>query len=204
MATLMLAGPFLLASLVIGLVVSVFQAVTSISEMTLTFVPKVVGTALGAAHFGSLDGRPNAAVHGLPDQLVAQLRQMILSTPYFQTLILIFIRAMGFILAAPVLSSRLIPSQVKIGVCALLAFLLAPTDAAHLAGASIRYAHLCPYGSSGTGGGALVGLTSNLIFNAHANGGPTAGTVHRLQYGAPVRPDVRHSSNPTWTRCSSS
>jgi flagellar biosynthetic protein FliQ len=46
MATLMLAGPFLLSSLVIGLVVSIFQAVTSISEMTLTFVPKVIGTAL--------------------------------------------------------------------------------------------------------------------------------------------------------------
>ena len=46
MATLMMAGPFLLASLVIGLVVSVFQAVTSISEMTLTFVPKVVGMVL--------------------------------------------------------------------------------------------------------------------------------------------------------------
>jgi len=46
MATLMLAGPLLLADLVIGLVVSVFQAVTSISESTLSFVPKVIGTAV--------------------------------------------------------------------------------------------------------------------------------------------------------------
>lgn len=37
------AAPPLLVSLVIGLVVSIFQTVTSIQEQTLTFVPKVVG-----------------------------------------------------------------------------------------------------------------------------------------------------------------
>ena len=38
----MLAAPMLLASLVIGLLVSVLQAATQINEMTLTFVPKLV------------------------------------------------------------------------------------------------------------------------------------------------------------------
>ena len=38
----MLAGPLLAVSLVVGLVVSIFQAVTQINEMTLTFVPKVI------------------------------------------------------------------------------------------------------------------------------------------------------------------
>jgi flagellar biosynthesis protein FliQ len=37
-----LAGPVLVVSLVVGLVVSLFQAVTSIQEFTLTFLPKVV------------------------------------------------------------------------------------------------------------------------------------------------------------------
>jgi flagellar biosynthetic protein FliQ len=37
-----LAGPILLAALVVGLIVSVFQAATQINEMTLTFIPKVV------------------------------------------------------------------------------------------------------------------------------------------------------------------
>jgi flagellar biosynthesis protein FliQ len=41
-----LAGPILLASLGIGVVVSLIQAVTSIQEMTLTFVPKLIGSAL--------------------------------------------------------------------------------------------------------------------------------------------------------------
>ena len=38
----MLAGPVLVSGLVIGLIVSVFQAATQIQEMTLTFVPKLV------------------------------------------------------------------------------------------------------------------------------------------------------------------
>ena len=37
------AAPVLLVSLVIGLVVSILQTVTSIQEQTLTFVPKVIG-----------------------------------------------------------------------------------------------------------------------------------------------------------------
>ncbi|MGQ9552826.1 MAG: flagellar biosynthesis protein FliQ [Anaerolineae bacterium] len=41
--TLMLALPMLAVSLVIGLAISLFQAVTQISEMTLTFVPKLLG-----------------------------------------------------------------------------------------------------------------------------------------------------------------
>ena len=35
--------PVLLTSMVIGLVISIFQTVTSIQEQTLTFVPKVIG-----------------------------------------------------------------------------------------------------------------------------------------------------------------
>lgn len=43
MVVLKASAPPLLVSLVIGLVVSVFQTVTSIQEQTLTFVPKMVG-----------------------------------------------------------------------------------------------------------------------------------------------------------------
>ena len=39
---LLLASPMLGVGLVVGLMISVFQAVTSIQEMTLTFIPKMV------------------------------------------------------------------------------------------------------------------------------------------------------------------
>jgi flagellar biosynthetic protein FliQ len=35
-------GPIMLAGLVIGLVIAIFQTLTSIQEMTLTFVPKII------------------------------------------------------------------------------------------------------------------------------------------------------------------
>lgn len=38
--------PLLLAGLVVGLIVSVFQAVTQIQEMTLSFIPKLLAVAL--------------------------------------------------------------------------------------------------------------------------------------------------------------
>ncbi len=46
------AAPVLLVSLVIGLVVSIFQTVTSIQEQTLTFVPKIIGVFLAIMLLG--------------------------------------------------------------------------------------------------------------------------------------------------------
>ena len=43
---LILALPALLASLVVGLIISVFQAVTSIQEQTLSFVPRILVVAI--------------------------------------------------------------------------------------------------------------------------------------------------------------
>lgn len=43
---LILAAPLLLAGLVIGLIVSIFQAATQINEQTLSFIPKLIGIFL--------------------------------------------------------------------------------------------------------------------------------------------------------------
>ncbi len=44
--TLMIAAPMLATALVIGLLVSIFQAATQINEATLSFIPKLVGVFL--------------------------------------------------------------------------------------------------------------------------------------------------------------
>ncbi|MFA6062176.1 MAG: flagellar biosynthesis protein FliQ [Gallionella sp.] len=44
--TLLLSAPLLLSALVIGLIVSIFQAATQINEQTLSFIPKLVGVFL--------------------------------------------------------------------------------------------------------------------------------------------------------------
>jgi flagellar biosynthetic protein FliQ len=41
--TLLLAAPLLLVALLVGLVISIFQAATQINEATLSFIPKLLG-----------------------------------------------------------------------------------------------------------------------------------------------------------------
>jgi flagellar biosynthetic protein FliQ len=50
-ATLLLAAPLLLASLVVGLIISIFQAVTSINEATLAFAPKIIAVMVAMIIF---------------------------------------------------------------------------------------------------------------------------------------------------------
>ena len=47
------AAPILLISLVVGLVISILQTITSIQEQTLTFVPKIIAVFIGIMLFGS-------------------------------------------------------------------------------------------------------------------------------------------------------
>lgn len=47
------SAPLLLISLLVGLVISIFQTVTSIQEQTLTFIPKILAVFLGLMLLGS-------------------------------------------------------------------------------------------------------------------------------------------------------
>lgn len=49
--TLMLSAPLLIFSLVVGLAISIFQAVTSINEATLAFAPKIVAVMVAMIIF---------------------------------------------------------------------------------------------------------------------------------------------------------
>ena len=50
---LKLSGPILIAALVVGLIVAIIQAVTSIQEQTLTFVPKLLVILIALVLLGS-------------------------------------------------------------------------------------------------------------------------------------------------------
>lgn len=47
------SAPIQIISLVVGLVISIFQTMTSIQEQTLTFVPKIIAVFIGVMLFGS-------------------------------------------------------------------------------------------------------------------------------------------------------
>lgn len=69
--TLMLAAPLLLVVLAIGLLVGIFQAATQINEMTLSFIPKLVGMAAALVIAGPW----------MLKELVGYTRQLIESIP---------------------------------------------------------------------------------------------------------------------------
>lgn len=54
--TIISAAPLLLTALIIGLLVSLFQTITSIQEQTLAFVPKILAIFVGVLIFGSFMG----------------------------------------------------------------------------------------------------------------------------------------------------
>jgi flagellar biosynthesis protein FliQ len=68
---LMVSAPLLLTVLVVGLVVSIFQAATQINESTLSFVPKIIAAVAVLAIMGPW----------MMSTLVDYLRNMLLSIP---------------------------------------------------------------------------------------------------------------------------
>ncbi|RJP69885.1 MAG: flagellar biosynthetic protein FliQ [Candidatus Abyssobacteria bacterium SURF_17] len=51
MITLLISAPPLLAGLAVGLIISIFQAVTQIQEFTLTFIPKILAVFIATIIF---------------------------------------------------------------------------------------------------------------------------------------------------------
>jgi flagellar biosynthetic protein FliQ len=68
---LLVAAPLLLSALVVGLVVSIFQAATQINEATLSFVPKIIAAVVVLALAGPW----------MMTSLVEYLRSILLSIP---------------------------------------------------------------------------------------------------------------------------
>ena len=72
MTTLLVSAPILIVSLVIGMVISVFQAMTQINEVTLTFVPKIFGVfavcaIVGPWMIGTMVNYTSGLLETLPD-----------------------------------------------------------------------------------------------------------------------------------------
>ena len=114
---LKVAGPLLLAALVVGVIVSVFQAVTQIQEQSLSLMPKIVAVAvvivvLGPWMLGQLVTYTAAALQLDPDDgghvthLLSQLEGNQLGG-----FILVLARVTPLFLLAPIFSSSVIPPR---------------------------------------------------------------------------------------------
>jgi flagellar biosynthesis protein FliQ len=72
-AMLMVSLPTLLVSMIVGVVISIFQSVTQIQEMTITFVPKIVVTFLSLLFFGPW----------MMEKLIGFTREVLINIPFW-------------------------------------------------------------------------------------------------------------------------
>ena len=75
--TLMMAAPMLLGALLIGILVSLFQAVTQINEQTLSFIPKILVIVVALVIFGpwmmdTMTGFTRDVITSIPEVVNAQ------------------------------------------------------------------------------------------------------------------------------------
>ena len=70
------AAPMLIVAMVVGLLISIFQATTQINEQTLAFVPKIVCVMLALLIFGSYIF---ATVGGFVNRLFEQINSLVVS-----------------------------------------------------------------------------------------------------------------------------
>ena len=116
--TLIISAPMLGLGLIVGLVVSIFQATTSIQEQTLTFVPKIV-VVLGSSHrFRVLDHEQPYQFHDEDIRFHpghgAVERSMDFFVMNFQVFLLILVRVFGMFVVAPFFSSDVVPARIRV------------------------------------------------------------------------------------------
>jgi flagellar biosynthesis protein FliQ len=70
---LMVSLPVLLVSLVVGVIISLFQSVTQMQEMTITFVPKIIATFLSLIVFGAW----------MIEKMTGFMREVLVNLPYW-------------------------------------------------------------------------------------------------------------------------
>ena len=70
---LMVSMPVLLVSLVVGVIISLFQSVTQMQEMTITFVPKIIATFVSLIVFGAW----------MIEKMTGFMREILVNLPYW-------------------------------------------------------------------------------------------------------------------------
>ncbi len=118
LTTALLCLPPLLASLLVGVLISVFQAVTSVQEQTLSFVPRLA--AVGLVIVLTLPWSLRLLMNLLDPHVVANLGGGSMISADVATLFLAFVRIATFVALLPPFAGRGLPRTVKIGLaCAL-------------------------------------------------------------------------------------
>ena len=199
-----MSAPLLLAALVTGLIVSVFQAATQINEMTLSFIPKLLAIFAVAALAGpwmlgllvDFTRRLYTAIPGMigeartlrgpgrADRNGAAVIQITTAQWYawISAFIFPFLRILGLVLADPVSGNRSVPIAAKVGLATFVTLVLAPVlppippvDPASAAGVLIAVQQLA------------IGLAMGFAVRIALTAAELAGQLAGLQMGLGLR-----------------
>jgi flagellar biosynthetic protein FliQ len=118
--TLMVGGPIVGVSMIVGLTISIIQAATQINEATLTFVPKLLVVALVLVLLGPSMINSADRIHHLrlPGRVAGRAMTVQLSGGQTALLFLVMMRCTGLVFAAPLFGHHAIPTLVKFGLAA--------------------------------------------------------------------------------------
>src|SRR5581483_5512560 len=112
---------------------------------------------------------------------------------YLGNLFLVFVRVGGMIFTAPLISSRAVPSTLKIGLAALLAFLLFPVNQSHFTELPTAWAPLSVLVLKEMGVGVVVGFVTNLVFAGVQLAGQFVGIEMGFSLANVIDPLFAHS-----------
>ena len=197
--TLMLSAPLLLTALAVGLIVGIFQAATSINEMTLSFIPKLLAMAAVLAITGPVDdphaGRIFARAHrkhpGDGRMSIAlsigQLEGWV-AQGFFP-----FARIGACLMVAPVFGARFVPPRTRIILAVAITALVAPM---------IPTPAIAPFSPQGFVVvfqqlliGVALGFALQIVFDALGLAGQLLANSMGLSFAMNVDP-LRGSSTP--------
>src|SRR6266498_3890608 len=177
MMTVMLAAPMMAAALVVGLLISVFQALTQINEQTLTFVPKIL--AVFAALLVAAPWLLHSLVGFAPGQEIASL-----TAAYVTFYVLAATRVLAAITFNPLLGSARVPMLGRVGIGLFATLVLFPIGGPYAAPAQVGPLEL--------GGELMVGLLAGfgitLIFGAISFMGGLIGINSGFSFAQTINP----------------
>jgi type III secretory pathway component EscT len=201
--TILLSAPMLLAGLLAGFLVSIFQSATSINEMTLTFIPKMLAwpwrsfsSSLDDADPGRLhpaDVHEHEPVHPLTGPARAKtdppaMLSLSVSLPQIQLFFLVFLRTGAFLMAIPMLSGASVPVIFRIGLCLAASLLIFPLVKLGPLPVSSDVFTLAVSAAGEVLLGLLAGVTIRLIFEGVQLAGELAGDQMGLAIAEVVDP----------------
>ena len=204
--TLLLAAPLLLAALLTGVLVGIFQAATQINEMTLSFIPKLIAIAVTHGDRGPVDAQEVRRLHARADrehpgtdQLRPRRDAMITVTAqqlegWLVELFWPFVRIGSCLMVAPAFGASSVPARMRIVLAGAVTLLVAPL---------VTIPDVTPLSAEGVVItiqqviiGAALGFSLQMLFDAVTLGGQMLANSMGLSLAFNLDP-LRGASTPT-------